>query len=113
MEEALLRPEIASAPVRLYYGARTPDLLLYAPLALRCAGELPQFGTELFAEEGVCPSSVARGRLDIARIADDAAGHRATRFYLSGPPAMITAFGDYLRDVRDVPEEQVLVDAWE
>lgn len=113
MEEALLRPEIAAAPVRLYYGARTPDLLLYAPLALRCAGALPKFGAELFAEEGGLPSSVERGRLDIARIADDAAGRPSTRFYLSGPPAMIAAFGDYLRTVRHIPEAQVLVDAWE
>lgn len=113
MEEALLRPETTGAPVRLYYGARTADLLLYARLAERCAAELPRFRVHLFAEEGVLPPSVTRGRLDIRRIADDAEEHPKTRFYLSGPPPMIAAFTGYLRKTRGVPGEQVLVDAWE
>jgi len=113
MEEALLRPETTAGPVRLYYGARTADLLLYAPLAERCAAELPRFSAELFAEEDVLPPFVTRGRLDIRRIADDAAGHPMTRFYLSGPPVMIEAFAGYLREMRGIPAAQVLVDAWE
>ncbi len=113
MEEALLRPEIAAAPVRLYYGARTANLLLYASLAERCATALPEFRSTLFAEQGALPPSVSRGRLDIGHIADDAAGHPTTRFYLSGPPSMITAFADYLREARRIPESRVLVDAWE
>jgi ferredoxin-NADP reductase len=113
MEEAIIRPDTAVAPVRLYYGARTADLLPYARLAERCAAVLPRFEAWLFAEEGTLPAGVARGRLDIHRIAGAATGDLSTRFYLSGPPSMIAMFATYLRDVRGVPPERVLVDAWE
>ena len=113
MEEAIQRPESAVAPVRLFYGARTAALLPYARLAERCAAALPRFEAQLFAEEGPLPAGVAQGRLDIRRIAAAADEHPRTRFYLSGPPVMIAAFGTHLREVRGVPPEQVIIDAWE
>ncbi len=113
MEEAIHRPEAVVAPVRLWYGARTAQLLPYAGLAARCAAALPRFEALLCAEEGARPTGVAPGRLDVRRIADAAAGAPRTRFYLSGPPAMIAAFGAYLREERHVPPDQVLIDAWE
>jgi ferredoxin-NADP reductase len=113
MEEAIIHPQIVAAPVRLYYGARTADLLLYARLVQRCTTQLPQFGAWLFAEEGALPVGVARGRLDIQRIADAVDEDLGTRFSLSGPPAMIATFAEYLREVRCVPSERVLVDEWE
>lgn len=113
MEEAIHRPAIAIAPVRLYYGARTATLLPYARLAERCAAALPRFEARLFAEEGELPAGVARGRLDIARIAGAPNDVPTARFYLSGPPAMIAAFAAHLRDGRGVPPERVVVDAWE
>jgi ferredoxin-NADP reductase len=113
MEEALEHPENVAAPVRLYYGARGADLLIYRKLTERCAAELGRFEARLFAEEGPSSPGVAPGRLDIRRIADEAAVAPATRFYLSGPPAMISAFDTYLREARGVPRESVLMDAWE
>lgn len=113
MEEALQRPDSVSAPVRLYYGARSADLLIYRDLAERCAAELAGFEARFFAEEGAPGPGVLPGRLDIRRIADDSSGAAATRFYLSGPPAMISAFESYLREVRGLERDRVLVDAWE
>jgi ferredoxin-NADP reductase len=113
MEEALLHPETIAARVRLFYGARTAALLLYTGLVERCTAALPRFDAFLFAEEGEPPPGVGRGRLDMRRIAEDSSQDPGTRFYLSGPPAMIATFTRYLREVRCLPPENVLVDAWE
>jgi ferredoxin-NADP reductase len=112
MEEGLIHPDTVSAPVRLYYGARTADLLVYSGIAERCAASLPDFEAWLCAEEGELPAGVARGRLAIDHIAEALDQNLLTNFYLSGPKPMITAFSEYLREVRCVPSEQILVDAW-
>ncbi|MDA8117427.1 MAG: FAD-dependent oxidoreductase [Actinomycetota bacterium] len=111
MEEALLRPEVLTGPVHLYYGARTADLLVYRELVQRCAAELPCFETGLFSEEGQAPQGIEQGRLDIDRIARECGGD--VTYFLSGPKPMIDAFSQTLRGIDLLPPDGVVVDAWE
>lgn len=111
MEEALMRPEILTWPVHLYYGARTTDLLVYSDLVQRCAAGLPCFDARLFAEAGGIPPEIEQGRLDIKRIARECG--REVTYFLSGPKAMIDAFSQGLREMEPMAPGHVVVDAWE
>jgi ferredoxin-NADP reductase len=99
-----LTPEHAPR-VLLLYGARTPDLFVYGPLALARAREVPALACRL-----VCEQSEGRLRVDAAwaeiETLDDPV------FYLSGPPPMLVALTAQLR-ARGVPMKAIRTDAWE
>ena len=91
--------------VALFYGARTPMLFVYGDLARARAREVPVLTCHLVCE-------ATDGRLDV-----DAAWPAIEEldnplFYLSGPPAMLTALTGQLRE-RGVAEEAIRTDAWE
>lgn len=117
MDSALATGTLGVAECRLYYGARTPDLLVYRELADRCGAALSGFHATYLAEgtEGAegRPEGLQVGRLDIAAIADSLAPAADWTFYLSGPKAMIIAFREQLLSRFAVPQSQVLIDAWE
>ncbi len=112
MEEMLRDHERYDIPVTVYYGARTPDLLLYRDLTDMCRRSLSQFRVRYFLETGCCDSSIP-GRLDIDRIVSDQADPKRCFYYLSGPREMIEAFRLPLGRSHGIPEEQVFIDAWE
>jgi ferredoxin-NADP reductase len=99
-----LTPEQASR-VLLFYGARTPDLFVYGPLAEACAGEVPLLSCSLVCEE-------TDGRLQVDAAWPAIARLRDPVFYLSGPPSMLDALTTQLRG-HEVPIEDVRTDAWE
>jgi ferredoxin-NADP reductase len=91
--------------VLLFYGARTADLFVYGALAERCASEVPSM-----TYIPVC--ELAQGRLAVDRAWAKIEPLRDPAFYLSGPPAMLTALADQLRG-RGVSPEAIRTDAWE
>ena len=91
--------------VMLYYGARTPDLFVYGPLAEACALRVPSFACSLVAEASHGVLSVDTAWPTVETLADPA-------FYLSGPPEMLAALTGQLR-ARGVPEGRIHTDAWE
>ena len=99
-----LEPERASR-VLLFYGARTPGLFVYGPLAQARARDVPAFTCSL-----VCEQTDGRLQVDAAWPAivtlDDPV------FYLSGPPQMLSALAAQLRG-RGVLPTAVRTDAWE
>jgi ferredoxin-NADP reductase len=98
--------EAGRAPrVLLFYGARTPDLFVYGPLAEACAQHVPSLVCRLVSE-----SSDGVLDVDAAWPAVETLGDPA--FYLSGPPGMLTALTGQLR-ARGVPETAIRTDAWE
>jgi ferredoxin-NADP reductase len=99
-----LMPDHASR-VLLFYGARTPDLFVYGPLARACAHEVRLLTCSLVNEE-------TQGRLDVAPAWPAVATLRDPVFYLSGPPPMLEALTVQLRE-RDVPLDRIRTDAWE
>jgi ferredoxin-NADP reductase len=91
--------------VQLFYGARTPDLFIYGSLALARACDVPALACVL-----VCEQTQGRLRVDaawptIVRLA-------GPLFYLSGPPAMLTALTGQLREHGVAPGD-IRTDAWE
>jgi ferredoxin-NADP reductase len=78
-----LTPDIASRVV-LFYGARTPELFVYGPLAQACASEVPSLSCHLVSEE-------THGRLNVDAAWPAIASLHDPAFYLSGPPQMLAA----------------------
>jgi ferredoxin-NADP reductase len=91
--------------VALFYGARTPDLFVYGPLARGRARDVPSLTCAL-----VCEETHGRLQVDAAwRVIRDL---RDPAFYLSGPPPMLVAITGQLLD-RGVRPEAIRTDAWE
>jgi 3-ketosteroid 9alpha-monooxygenase subunit B len=98
--------EAESAPqVLLYYGARTPELFIYGPLVEACASVVPSLACTLVPEDSVGVLDVATGWPAIGAL-------DAPRFYLSGPPQMLTALTAQLLE-RGVSAAVVQTDAWD
>ncbi len=99
-----LEPEAARG-VELFYGARTPELFVYGPLATACASEVPSLGCHLVPETSEGVLSVAAAWPTVERLDDP-------DFYLSGPPQMLEALTAQLSD-RGVAAVRIRTDAWE
>jgi ferredoxin-NADP reductase len=99
-----LEPKGASC-VLLCYGARTRSLLIYAHLAEACARRAACLDVRLFAED-------REGRLSTDAAWDRVENLMAPVFYLSGPPEMLTALTEQLRE-RGVAKDRIRTDAWE
>jgi len=91
--------------VALFYGARTLDLFVYGPFAAACARQAPTLDVHLVCEETDGRLSTAYA-WPVVQTFDDPA------FYLSGPPQMLAALSQQLRE-RGVPEPHIRSDAWE
>ncbi|HPL96912.1 MAG TPA: FAD-dependent oxidoreductase [Smithellaceae bacterium] len=98
----------SSQPIRLSYGVRSAEYYLFGELLNRCEAELPNFHMAVYCEDGSVPGN--RGILDIAAIHDAAPGKAL--FFLSGPPAMISAFRNRLSGLG-VEQNRIRVDDWE
>lgn len=112
MDEALHARALPLRDVALYYGARTPELLIYQALARRCAAELSGFRLELWAESGAA-GDVRSGRLSVDQIVRETGGTRGAVYYLSGPMTMIRSFQRSLIQEFGADPAQVVIDAWE
>lgn len=115
MDAALAQGKLPVEEVILHYGARTPELLIYRSLADQCVAQVPGFKVRYYAEKALRgqDSAIQPGRLDIARIVADTAQLGDAAFYLSGPKPMIDIFQIQLVTKHGIPQEQVLIDAWE
>jgi ferredoxin-NADP reductase len=98
--------EVERAPrVLLFYGARTPKLFVYGPLAEACAAAVPSLSCSLVCEESDGRLSVAAAWPAIEQLSDPV-------FYLSGPPQMLAALTEQLSE-RGVSAAAIRTDAWE
>lgn len=100
--------EQSNQSVALCYGIRSAAHYLFQDLIARCEAELPHFEKTMYCEDGSVLGNT--GRLDIDAI--HSAAPSGALFYLSGPPAMITAFKSRLLDLGVTPE-RIRVDDWE
>ena len=91
--------------VLLFYGARTPDLFVYGPLAEARAREVPTLTCHL-----VCEATHGRLEVDAAWPAIESLEDPV--FCLSGPPPMLAALTTQLRG-RGVSAADIRIDAWE
>lgn len=93
------------ARVLLFYGARTPELLIYGDLAEACAREVSSLDCRLVPQ-------TTQGVLDTAAAWPAIERLDAPEFYLSGPPQMLTVLTAHLLE-RGIAPEAVHTDAWE
>lgn len=99
-----LSPELPTR-VELFYGARTADLFVYGDLVEACARNVPSVRCALVCEE-------TQGRLNVGVAWPVIEGLRNPLFYLSGPPAMLSALRHQLLE-HGVADESIRIDAWE
>lgn len=108
---SLFKQRLGTKPeqtIHLFYGVRSAEYYLFGELLDRCVAELPHFQKTVYCDDG---SMVAnKGILDINAIHDTA--QDGSLFYLSGPPAMISAFRNRLNDLG-VEQNRIRVDDWE
>jgi ferredoxin-NADP reductase len=95
----------AARRVQLFYGARTPDLFVYGPLAEACSRSVPSLRVNLVCE-------ATDGRLDVATAWPAIETLDDPVFYLSGPPPMLAALTAQLRG-QGVSPAAIRTDAWE
>lgn len=109
--------------VRLVYGARTPELLLFREEILRQAARVPRFTVVFFNEAGdaawtgspgASPAGPTyhSGRIALNVACPEPAASPDRVFYLSGPPAMLRALGAELQ-AHGVAPGDIRNDAWE
>jgi len=103
--------------VRLYYGIRQNAMLLAGDLIEECV-RAALLEVSLFVENEKpalrLPSFIRQesGRLDINQIHAESSDLNNPAFFISGPPAMITAFKDGLARAGISPEN-IKIDEWE
>ncbi len=96
--------------ISLYYGIRSPRVLIFDDIISRCCGHLSGLNYTLYCEkEGCLDSGGIKGRIDIQNIMKENGVHKD--YYLSGPWEMIKAFKDCLLKWK-VPPDQILIDEW-
>jgi ferredoxin-NADP reductase len=98
--------------VRLHYGARSPDLLVFRSVADRCAAALPRFRVQYYAETGAT-EPVACGRINLERVRQSLRDANAAIYYLCGPQSMVDRFHARLLGEFGVAPLNVKLDQWE
>lgn len=103
-----------AAPVRVLYGARRPDLLIYRATLDAAALRFPDLRWQAHVEESPgAGESLGRLSVELALAAAQGTGApEAAIFYLSGPPGMLRALQSGLEAVGVTPS-RVRTDAWD
>lgn len=98
-------------PVDLFYGARQPELLIYRRLVEEAAWRCPALRAHFLAETAPEGAGCLAGRLDLDLIGHLIREPDRVDYYLSGPPAMLSALSRQLSE-RGIKPERVHLDAW-
>lgn len=109
-----MRAPVDAHKVLVAYAARTIDLLVYRPLVDEHAASghvAALYFVEEFRGATVSPD-VIQGRFSIESVWSRLARPGAARYFVAGPPAMLSTVEQELR-ARDVPPESIRTDAWE
>ncbi|HUU40266.1 MAG TPA: FAD-dependent oxidoreductase [Desulfatiglandales bacterium] len=101
--------------IRLIYGARRPELLIFGDVIADVLADLNGFKFQPFCEESANTKPqfpVAQGRLTIDAILRATTDPTKAVFYLSGPVEMINIFKNGLRDTG-ISDNNIRIDEWE
>ena len=115
--EGIAESSGAERRVRLYYGLRSPDQILFSDMLDRCWKDksidlriwLESESREL---KGFPDIETKHGRLDADRIFEDSKGLYTPDFFLSGPPTMIKNFKTTLL-AKGLELDKIHIDEWE
>ena len=101
--------------IQLYYGVKNKDLIIIDDLIQEALRSLTNFEYNLYIEEDLNPHSNLKfkyGILNVPEIVKNSLKMENPVFYLSGPPAMISAFELELNK-HGVNQGQIKYDKWE
>ena len=102
----------ARSPIYLFYGVRSPELIIYDALIEECRGKLGCFVPTIFVEQpGGAESAYRVGRINIEQIVADLTQEKSADYYLSGPFEMVESFKSALLK-RSIEASRILVDDW-
>lgn len=97
-----------SRKIALFYAVRDYSFLMYEKLLSDLQDKVD---ISVFVEKN-CPECYNSGLLDISKISALAESDKNCLFFLSGPPAMISAVKLQL-SAKNVPAERIITDDWE
>ena len=97
-----------SKPVKLYYGIRSHEFLIFDDLLDNYMAKLNNFQLVLFCEQAM-DKPHRQKQLDIAEIA--AENPKTATYFLSGPPAMVANFKQYLSE-SGIEPTHIRIDEW-
>ena len=97
--------------VHLHYGARTTELLSFKEISDSCTRLFNHFRCNYYAEQEA-REDVVRGQIDIDAVCSDLEDVANTIFYLCGPPSMIKAFAEKLKNTYKVGHDRIRIDDW-
>ena len=101
--------------IKLYYGVRSPEYLIFDSLLYECEQVLKYFKCHIFIENNAtinAPIIVTKGILSIQKILVDTFGNPNTIYYLSGPLQMILNFRRELV-ANNISEHKIKIDEWQ
>jgi ferredoxin-NADP reductase len=113
----LLNESASARKLQLYYGVRENAMLLAHDVIEEC-GRAKRLVANLFIEneapDELMPNSARceQGRLEISRIIKDSSELHDPVFFISGPPAMISAFKTKLNE-SGIDSDHIKIDEWE
>ena len=101
--------------IRLYYGVRSPEYLLFDSLLNECKKSLNNFTCHIYCEtinNKDTLNIVNKGMLSIKTILYETIENKNSIYYLSGPQQMIFNFKKELIE-NDILENNIMIDEWE
>ena len=103
-----------NTPIYLHYGVRNKDLIIIEDLLQKARLELSNFSGQIYLDDevGTTNNNVSKGKLPVQNIVFESMKLVNPIFYLSGPPAMISAFDKELK-LQGVKPENIKYDNWE
>ena len=100
------------SPIYLFYGVRSPELVIYGGLIEECTEKVEHFYPAIFVERDRGADSAYRiGRLDIEQIVAELTEEKSVDYYLSGPLEMVRSFKSALL-TRGVEAPRIMIDDW-
>ncbi|MEN8121829.1 MAG: FAD-dependent oxidoreductase [Bacteroidota bacterium] len=101
--------------IHLNYGVRKTDMLIIQDLVKEAVQKLSNFNYNIYVEEEINNDfglNLNSGQLPVSEIVEQSLKLDQAVYYLSGPPAMITAFDVELK-AKGVKQENIKYDNWE
>ena len=101
--------------IRLYYGVRKPEYLIFGSLLEQCKKSLKNFSQQIFIENSLEAETnlrVHKGVLDINLIINSTKDIKEGVYFLAGPRPMIESFKKTLKS-KGIEDDRIFIDSWE
>jgi len=101
--------------IRLYYGVRSKEYLIFDSLLEECEKKLNAFAYRVYMESNSSKSKanhINTGMIPIQSVINENQRNKTTLYYLSGPQQMLDNFGRKMIK-SGIIENDIIIDNWE